>query len=219
MGLLGIPTKADKGNGRGKKGRYSNPDAVEKLLRYVTRTRENENRAGDLISYGAVGTDYFHSVDDMIQQFGYIQYIHGINTRGGCRMYHEVLNLADLELERLGYNAGMLWQVGMECCQVYYQKGHQAVFAVHWEPEKRCHIHFAVNSINFINGLKWHSSLPEIKEREGIFNEILRKYQIMATGAIEPLEFLDKGNDAGNALCGQEDIPCWYPVENCYINM
>ncbi len=217
MGLLGIPTKANKGNYnndgkniRYKKQRYSNVDAVENLLHYVTRTRKNESRADDLINYGAVGTDYFHSVDDMIQQFCYIQYIHGINTRQGCRMYHEVLNLKDCELERLGYNAEMLWQVGMECCQVYYQKGHQAVFAVHWEPEKRCHIHFAVNSINFLNGLKWHSSVSEIREREGIFNEILCKYQIMATGAIEPLEFLNKENDIENVVYEQVDITCGY---------
>ena len=74
----------------------------------------------------------------------------------------------------------------------YYQMGHQAVFGVHWEPEKRCHIHFAVNSINFIDGRKWHTSMPEIKGREAVFNEILCRCQIMATGAIEPLIFLNE---------------------------
>lgn len=209
MGLLGIPTKTNKGNYnnkgndvRYKNQNYSNEDAVENLLHYVTRTRENEKRKDDLINYGAVGADYFHSVDDMIKQFRYVQYIHGINTRRGRRMYHEVFNLDDCELERLAYLPDMLWQVGMECCQIYYQIGHQAVFAVHWEPEKRCHIHFAVNSINFITGLKWHTKLPEIKERERIFNDILRRYQIMTTGAIEPLEFLDSENNSGNAFHG-----------------
>ena len=208
MGLLVIPTKTNKGNYNNngndkhyKNKNYSNEDAVENLLHYITRTRKNEWRKGDLINYGAVGADYFHSVDDMIQQFRYIQHIHGINTRRGRRMYHEVFNLKDCELERLAYAHYILWQVGMECCQVYYQMGHQAAFAVHWELEKRCHIHFAVNSISFMTGLKWHTSRPEIKEREGIFNEILRKYQIMVTGAIEPLEFLNSENDGENAYC------------------
>lgn len=199
MGLLGIPTKPKKGNCdndgnniRYKNRNYSNEDAVENLLHYVTRTRENEDRKDDLINYGAVGADYIHSVDDMIQQFRYIQYIHGINTRCGRRMYHEVFNLKDCELERLAYAPEILWQIGMECCQVYYQMGHQAVFGVHWEPEKRCHIHFAVNSINFIDGRKWHTSMPEIKGREAVFNEILCRCQIMATGAIEPLIFLNE---------------------------
>jgi len=202
MGLLGIPTRknrgkqSDKGERRYYKGQnFSNADAVENLLHYITRTRENENRKGDLIHYGAVGADHFHSVDDMIRQFRYIQYVHNINTRRGRRMYHEVFNLLDCELERLAYDPERLWQIGMECCQVYYQMGHQAAFAVHWEPEKRCHIHFAVNSINFWNGSKWHSSLSEIKERERTFNEILCKYQILATGAIEPLEFFTRRCD------------------------
>ena len=207
MGLLGIPTGGKYYYNNGgciyhKKGNYSNVDVVENVLRYVTRTRENEERANDLINYGAVGANYFHSVDAMVQQFCYIQNVYGINSRRGRRMYHEVLNLTDCEWERLGHDAEMIWWVGMECCQIYYQKGHQAVFAVHWEPEKRCHIHFAVNTINFLNGLKWHTSLAEIEEREMIFNEILCKYQIMATGAIEPLEFINKGSDEGSAFCG-----------------
>lgn len=200
MAILGIPTKSNKGRQNNKdayyqKKNYSNPDAVENLIRYVTRTRENESRGDDLITYGAVGTDYFHSSDVMIQQFEYVQNVYGIKSRLGRRMYHEVLNLKDWEAERLDSASEWLWRVGMECSEIYYMMGHQAVFAVHWEPEKRCHIHFAVNSINFLDGRKWHSSLPEIKQREAIFNEILRKYQIMATGAIEPLEFLDKEED------------------------
>lgn len=213
MGLLVIPTKGNYYNNNGehiyyKKESYSNVDAVENVLRYVTRTRENEERAHELINYGAVGADYFHSVDGMIQQFCYIQNIHGINSRHGRRMYHEVLNLTDCEWERLGHDAEMIWWVGMECCQIYYQKGHQAVFAVHWEPEKRCHIHFAVNTINFLNGLKWHTSLAEIEERGMIFNEILCKYQIMATGAIEPLEFINKGSDEGSAFVDSRHSLC-----------
>ena len=206
MGILGIPTRVNKGKKVGsgeaayyKNRNYSNKDAVEKVLRYITRTREDEDREGNLINYGAAGADYFHAVDNMIQQFRYVQHVYGINSRGGRRMYHEVLNLKDCELERLGRNPEMLWQVGMECCQVYFQMGHQVVFAVHWEPKKRCHIHFAVNTINFQNGRKWHTTLPEIKQREGIFNEILRRYQIMAAGAIEVLGFL---NVKGNILDG-----------------
>lgn len=199
MAILGMPsrnreTKEQTGENavHYKKKNYTNLDAVENLIHYVTRTRKNEDRAGDLIAYGAVGADYFHTVDDMIQQFLYVQNVNGINSRGGRRMYHEVLNLLDWEVERLANSPEWLWNVGMGCSQVYYQMGHQAVFGVHWEPEKRCHIHFAVNSINFIDGRKWHTSMPEIKGREAVFNEILCRCQIMATGAIEPLIFLNE---------------------------
>ena len=202
MGILGIPTRTNKeiDNMDGKRihykyKNYTNVDAVGNLIRYVTRTRENESRKGDLITFGAVGANYFCSTDDIIQQFCYVQNVYGINSRGGRRMYHEVLNLKDCEMERLRQSSEWLWNVGMECCHIYYQMGHQAVFAVHWEQEKHWHIHFAINSINYKDGRKWHTSMPEIKQREGIFNVILCKYQIMATGAIEPLVFLDEGKE------------------------
>lgn len=209
MGILGIPTKQNKGNYnnngntiRYKNRNYTNADAVENLIRYVTRTRENESRGRDLIAYGAVGADYSYSIENLIQQFRFVQYIYGINSRGGRRMYHEVFNLKDCEKERLANDPEMLWQVGRECCQAYYYMGHQAVFAIHWEPEKRCHIHFAVNSINFRNGRKWHTTIAEIKQREGDFNEILCKYEIMATGAIEPLEFFYNEEIAVSSIPG-----------------
>ena len=72
MAILGMPsrnreTKEQTGENavHYKKKNYTNLDAVEYLIHYVTRTRENEDRAGDLIAYGAVGADYFHTVDDM----------------------------------------------------------------------------------------------------------------------------------------------------------
>lgn len=70
----------------------------------------------------------------------------------------------------------------MGCSQVYFQHGFQTVFAVHWEEQKRYHIHFTVSTINYLNGRKWHTSLSEIKQREEIFNNILLKHQRQMSG-------------------------------------
>lgn len=104
-------------------------------------------------------------------------------------MYHEVFTLYDCEVEELGYDREQLWQVGMACCQVYFQMGFQAVFAIHWEPNKHYHFHFAVNSISFVDGRKWHTSLPEIKQREEMFNKILLERQKEFSGWYTPLYF------------------------------
>ena len=58
----------------------------------------------------------------------------------------------------------------------------QTVFAVHWEEQKRYHIHFTVSTINYLNGRKWHTSLSEIKQREEIFNNILLNHQRQMSG-------------------------------------
>ena len=45
---------------------FNNVNAVENLIHYVTRTRENEDRAGDLITCGAAGAGYYQTVEDTI---------------------------------------------------------------------------------------------------------------------------------------------------------
>lgn len=192
MGQLSIPQRNIKEVSHiYKNNNYSNHDAVEKLVRYITRSREHEIKAESLITYGGAGVAYYLSPGDMIQQITYVQRAFRIDSRCGRRMYHEVFNLYDSEVERLNFNSDYLWKIGMECCQIYFQKGFQVVFAVHWEPQKRYHIHFAVSAINYSSGLKWHTSLPEIKVREQIFNQVLLKYQHLYGARIAPIFFLD----------------------------
>lgn len=170
---------------------FNNVDAVENLIHYVTRTRENERRADDLIICGAAGASCNQKAEDMIQQFKYVQNTYRINSRKGRRMYHEVLNLLDHEAAWLNYDPVWFWRVGIECCQVYFQMGFQAVFAVHYEESKHYHFHFAVNSISFIDGRKWHTSFLEKNQRESIFNDILNMNQIMAGRKASPIVYLN----------------------------
>lgn len=190
MGHLGIPINPN--NRFYKHSNYSNLDAVKKLIRYITRTRESEDREKDLIAYGAAGAGYDFHPDIIIKQFLYVQNEYAINSRGGRRMYHEVFNLYDFEAADLNYDRMQLFCLGMECSKIYFKMGFQAIFAVHWERGKHYHIHFAVNSINFTNGLKWHTSLEEIKQREDLFNQILFRQQITLKGAVSPIIFCDK---------------------------
>lgn len=37
-----------------RKGNYMNEDAVGKVIRYITRTRKNEDRADELITWGGI---------------------------------------------------------------------------------------------------------------------------------------------------------------------
>ena len=207
MAILGIPTNNNESQKRFyQKRNFSNHDAVENLIHYITRTRVSEDRKGDLITYGAVGAFYYNSVEDVIQQFKYVQNVYGINNRNGRRMYHEVLNLLDFEAEWLGYAPEWFFQVGMECCQFYFQMGFQAVFAVHYEENKHYHFHCAVNSINFITGRKWHTSLKDIRWRENIFNEVLNKYQVLAGRKAAPFVIL-KNKQEIQQYCTKGKLP------------
>ena len=157
-------------------GRYQNKDAVENVLRYIMRVRKYEDRANELLAYGGAGVPLYATPELMIQKFLYVQKLFHIDSRKGRRMHHEVLNLRDEEYEKLGSSIQNLYQYALNCCMVYYEQGHQVVFAIHWEPQKRLHIHFAVNTINFITGKKWHTSMNEYSDRERFFRHLLNAH-------------------------------------------
>ena len=50
------------------------------------------------------------------------------------------------------------------------------VYAIHWDKEKKLHIHFAVNAVNFMTGKKFITSKDGNNERERLFNEKLYCY-------------------------------------------
>ena len=53
------------------RGNYTNPDAPEKLIRYITRT--NGKAGNDLAAWGGLGVTEFAGVDAVIRQFSIVQ--------------------------------------------------------------------------------------------------------------------------------------------------
>lgn len=169
------------------KPNYTNKYAVHNVIKDITRTRGDEQYYNQLISYGAIGCGTIISADVLIKEFLCIQNIHNIERKKGRRIYHEVFSLRDEEVAGLYYNMNFLYSVAMECANWYFEQGHQVVFAIHHQ--SRFHIHFAVNTINFRTGLKFHTSKTEKEAREKLFNLILYKYLEIAKIPVSPITF------------------------------
>ena len=88
-------------------------------------------------------------------------------------------NKIDMQCIRMGRNVNTLWKFADQCAQCYFDAGYQVVYAIHGTNESNLHIHFAVSTINFRSGLKWHDSKTDLDLREALFNKILGKYQYM----------------------------------------
>ncbi len=178
-----------------KKGSYMNADAVENVIRYITRTRQNEDRADELIAWSGMGVGCYASPELVIDQFHAVQDVYGIKAKGGRRIYHEVLGFREEEFERMWRNYGLIYQIAVECAKKYYSMGHQVVFAIHHAPKdgqmgnKGVHIHFVVNTINFMTGKKWHTGFRQSYARERGFNQNMRN--VTNEKIIEPLYFMD----------------------------
>lgn len=168
-------------------GYYQNKHAVSNVIRDISRTRENEVYGYQLICYGALGCGVNISAEDMIQEFLCIQNMYNIERRKKRRMYHEIFSLMDEEVAALNYNMSILNNFAMECAKWYFEQGHQVVYAIHHQ--SKFHIHFAVNSINYWTGKKFHTSKSEKAMREELFNQLLYKYMTMPKVPITPVQF------------------------------
>lgn len=68
-------------------------------------------------------------------------------------------------------------QIADEFLQFRIFNGFQIVYAVHIDTE-HIHTHFAINSINYENGLRWHISKYDLKEMQDYSDELCKKYNL-----------------------------------------
>lgn len=179
-----------------KRGHYVNSDAVENVIRYVTRTRANESRADELIVWGGCGVGCYTTPELVIEQFRCVQNTYGIQARGGRRLYHETFNITADEFEWLNRDYGVVCQIAAQCAEFYFSMGYQVIFAVHYTKNERTvnkglHIHFVINAVNFKTGKKWHTNSRESFRRENDFNMIMRQFMPREELEMPGLEELD----------------------------
>ena len=153
------------------RGTYVNDDAVENVIRYVTRTRENEDRRNELIFFGGAGVA--QEPEQMITQFKYIQRAFRSSANLGKKITHEVFSFHQQEMQELDLDK--LMKFVYRCAFHYYSLGYQVVYALHYNENQKYHIHFAVNAVSYLNGKKWHSSIYDLAMREGLFNRYKKK--------------------------------------------
>jgi len=148
-------------------GEYVNPQATTNNIKYITRTRENEKRRADLVSYGARGV----SVNPIlaIEQFKKVQRHYRGSKYIGKRIFHETLLLNEEDLTRLNYDTRHIHAYAERCAYFYYCFGFQVMFAVHWDQEKKFHIHFVGNAVSYLDGHKWVDSYDHIRENHHIY--------------------------------------------------
>ena len=153
---------------------YKNKDAVESVIRYISRTRYNDPRRNELIGVGGAGINGFASVEDIIQQFLDVQNIYGIKERQGRRVVHLIYSFSDQEFSDLMHqNFELINLIARDISSFLFQKGFQVFYGIHYDPEKHAHIHFAINSINYLDGKKYHSGAGDFKAMKEVFDQIV----------------------------------------------
>ena len=139
---------------------YKNSDAVEKTIKYITRTGLDPARGKEPPLYvGAYGTPA--DVSGMIMSFLAVKKLH-CNV-GGRQLYHMIFGFT-AEEEKLLMQTGMLCTFADTIAYYFYQQGYQTVYAVH-RNDVSLHMHIAINSVNYVTGTKFQISYGYEKER------------------------------------------------------
>ena len=143
---------------------YSTKQEVEWLIKYITRTKENGN-AEDLMMCGAFGVPYGVDSDQIIKIFLTEQYFFNGEGDIGPRLFHEIFWLTEEETQIIMQSIKweyLIYYLAEHAAYVYFSKGFQVVYAVHLKgrgDKQKLHIHFAVNTVNFFTGHKFHTGI------------------------------------------------------------
>ena len=156
---------------------FTNKDSAENLIRYITRTRENEDRLHELLWYGSYhGFFYQKPVEEMIAEFEYVQKIYG--TKGSL-MCHYVSHISPEVFADMNNDLNILNTYATACCKYIWNMGHQICYAIHYSAEYKLHIHFAINTTNYKNGHKLRQYYREIHNTiEKPLDDLLSDYTI-----------------------------------------
>lgn len=189
MPVLRIEGKPNDYYGNREMCYYKNPDAVELVIRYVSRTRTGEKRQADLIAMGGCGIPLVLGVDAIIRSFCYVQDFNRISKRGGRRLYHEVYSFSDEDYMNLNCDIRKVEEIGRKICQSYYEQGFQSIYAIHYEPMKHLHIHIVVNAISFVTGKKYHASKEITEQKRGLYDSFYHVEMLRTPIMIQPIYF------------------------------
>ena len=172
-------------------GNHTNRDALIQGIKYISRTRKNEDRANELVAYGATGI----SSDPELgyQEMLFTQKQYKINARKGKRVEHHIFGLGYEDKNERKLSDEQLTQFAKECSEEYYKMGFQNCYALHREPSGEMHIHFMINSIQFTTGLKFHEHWKARRERSYRFSDNLEamRHKEYPTVPVCPIIFYD----------------------------
>lgn len=158
------------------KGNYTNPEAVENVIRYITRT--NGKAQADLVTWGGLGITEFAGMEAVVGQFYAVQDTYKRNGDFGRYIDHEIFSLsAEAEREVLDKCADLDGMARKMARDIYENDHCQVVYGIH-RPDgnnAHTHIHFGINTVSYRTGRKRRENKRQTKEREERFQKIVEK--------------------------------------------
>lgn len=96
-------------------------------------------------------------------------------------------------------------QIGVELAQRLWGDKYQVVVATHLDKANHLHNHFVLNTVSFIDGIKYHRTAKDYHDLQAASDELCREYGLSVIENPQP----GKGKHYGEWRAEQEQRPTW----------
>ena len=99
----------------------------------------------------------------------------------------------------------MAHKIGVELAQRLWGDRYQVVVATHLDKANHLHSHFVLNTVSFVDGIKYHRTAKDYHEMQAISDALCREYGLSVIENPQP----GKGKHYGEWRAEQEQRPTW----------
>lgn len=99
----------------------------------------------------------------------------------------------------------MAHKIGVELAQRLWGDRYQVVVATHLDKANHLHSHFVLNTVSFVDGIKYHRTAKDYYEMQTISDDLCREYGLSVIENPQP----GKGKHYGEWRAEQEQRPTW----------
>lgn len=96
-------------------------------------------------------------------------------------------------------------RIGVELARRLWGERYQVVVATHLDRENHLHSHFVLNTVSFVDGIKFHRTEKDYHEMRRVSDELCRKYRLSVIENPQP----GKSKQYGEWRAEQEQRPTW----------
>lgn len=119
---------------------------------------------------------------------------------GGVVAYHGYQSFAPGEA-----TPEIAHEIGMKLAQELWGKGYQVIVATHLDKQNHLHSHFVVNTVSFVNGIRYHRTAKDYHNMQTISDRLCREYGL---SVIEKPQY-GQSKYYGEWRAEQEQRPTW----------
>ena len=174
-------------------------EGLEDVLRYAVNSQKTQKADDE-------DTEILHSFVSGINCYPSTarQEMNAVKKRfgkeGGVVAYHGYQSFAPGEA-----TPEIAHEIGMKLAQELWGKGYQVIVATHLDKQNHLHSHFVVNTVSFVNGIRYHRTAKDYHDMQTVSDRLCREYGL---SVIENPQY-GQSKHYGEWRAEQEQRPTW----------